>query len=66
LLAKILVITMMDLLWRLQRARDDGNNPIERVALVVEALALFHTGEATSPSSAPARCAASNPITTAG
>ena len=43
LLVKILDITMMDLLWRLQRARDDGNNPIERVALVVEALALFHT-----------------------
>ena len=43
LLVKILDITMMDLLWRLQRARDEGNNPIERVALVVEALALFHT-----------------------
>jgi len=43
LLVKILDITMMDLLWRLQYARDDGNNPIERVALVVEALALFHT-----------------------
>ena len=40
LLVKILDITMTDLLWRLQRARDDGNNPIERVALVVEALAL--------------------------
>ena len=43
LLVKILDITMMDLLWRLQHARDDGNNPIERIALVVEALALFHT-----------------------
>jgi AcrR family transcriptional regulator len=43
LLVKILDITMTDLLWRLQRARDDGNNPIERVALVVEALALFYT-----------------------
>ena len=43
LLVKILDIAMMDLLWRLQCARDDGNNPIERVALVVEALALFHT-----------------------
>jgi DNA-binding XRE family transcriptional regulator len=42
LLVKNLDITMIDLLWRLQRARD-GNNPIERVALVVEALALFHT-----------------------
>ena len=43
LLVKILDITMMDLRWRLQRARDDGTNPIERVSLVVEALALFHT-----------------------
>lgn len=43
LLVKILDLTMMDLLWRLQHARDDGKNPIERVALVVEALALFHT-----------------------
>ncbi len=42
LLVKILDIMMTDLLWRLQCARDDGNNPIERVALVVEALALFH------------------------
>jgi AcrR family transcriptional regulator len=42
LLVKILDITMVDLLWRLQHARDDGQNPIERVALVVEALALFH------------------------
>jgi AcrR family transcriptional regulator len=42
LLVKILDITMMDLLWRLQHARDEGNEPIERVALVVEALALFH------------------------
>ncbi|MHB8191504.1 MAG: helix-turn-helix domain-containing protein [Ferrimicrobium sp.] len=43
LLVRILDITMQDLLWRLQCARDDGNSPIERVALVVEALALFHT-----------------------
>ena len=43
LLVKILDITMTDLHWRLQRARDDGNDPVERVALVVEALALFHT-----------------------
>ena len=43
LLVKILDITMTDLRWRLQHAREDGNNPIERVALVVEALALFHT-----------------------
>jgi AcrR family transcriptional regulator len=43
LLVKILDITMTDLCWRLQHAREDGNNPIERVALIVEALALFHT-----------------------
>jgi AcrR family transcriptional regulator/DNA-binding XRE family transcriptional regulator len=43
LLVTILDVTTMDLLWRVQRARDDGKNPIERVALVVEALALFHT-----------------------
>jgi AcrR family transcriptional regulator len=42
LLVKILDITMLDLLWRLRCARDDGNNSIERVALVVEASALFH------------------------
>jgi len=34
---------MTDLHWRLQRAREDGNDPVERVALVVEALAVFHT-----------------------
>jgi AcrR family transcriptional regulator len=43
LLVKILDITMTDLFWRLQRARDEGTNPVERIALVVEALALFHT-----------------------
>ena len=43
LLVKILDITMTDLHWRLQRARNDGTDPVERVALVVEALALFHT-----------------------
>lgn len=42
LLVKILDITMADLIWRLQRARDEGGTPTERVALVVEALALFH------------------------
>jgi AcrR family transcriptional regulator/DNA-binding XRE family transcriptional regulator len=42
LLVRILDITMMDLLWRLRQARDEGNRSLERVALVVEALALFH------------------------
>lgn len=43
LLERILDITMMDLLWRLEKARDEGTNPIERIGLMVEALALFHT-----------------------
>jgi len=43
LLVKILDLTMMDLLWRVQHARDDGKDPIDKVELVVEALALFHT-----------------------
>jgi AcrR family transcriptional regulator/DNA-binding XRE family transcriptional regulator len=42
LLVRILDITMMDLLWRVQQARDDGKDPIGKVELVVEALALFH------------------------
>src|SRR5450759_1224313 len=43
LLVRILDITMTDLLWRVQHARDDGKDPIGQVALIVEALALFHT-----------------------
>lgn len=43
LLVKILDITMTDLLWRAQNARDEGKHPIQKVALVVESLALFHT-----------------------
>jgi AcrR family transcriptional regulator/DNA-binding Xre family transcriptional regulator len=43
LLVRILDITMMDLLWRVRQARDDGKDSIGKVALVVEALALFHT-----------------------
>jgi len=42
LLVRIFDITMMDLLWRAQQARDDGEDPIGKVELVVEALALFH------------------------
>ncbi len=42
LLVRILDITMTDLLWRLEEARTERSNPVERVALVVEALALFH------------------------
>ncbi len=43
LLVKVLEITMMDLIWRVNQASGQGSNPRERVALVVEALALFHT-----------------------
>ncbi|ADG89568.1 hypothetical protein TBS_29100 [Thermobispora bispora] len=43
LLVRILDIAMQDLIWRVERARDEGTGPLERIALVVEALALFHT-----------------------
>jgi AcrR family transcriptional regulator/transcriptional regulator with XRE-family HTH domain len=43
LLVKILDITMTDLTWRTENARDEGKNSIARVGLIVEALALFHT-----------------------
>ena len=43
LLVKILDITMTDLTWRAENAREEGKDSIERVELIVEALALFHT-----------------------
>ena len=43
LLVKILDITMTDLTWRAENAREEGKNSIERVGFIVEALALFHT-----------------------
>ncbi|WP_248964100.1 TetR family transcriptional regulator [Sphaerisporangium perillae] len=43
LLSKILDLTMTDLIWRVESARDEGRDPLERIALVVEAMALFHT-----------------------
>lgn len=43
LLLAILELTMDDLLWRVLAARAEGTGSGSRVALVVEALALFHT-----------------------
>lgn len=43
LLVQILDLTMSELLWRVQAARDEGRDIVERVALIVECLALFHT-----------------------
>lgn len=43
LLVQILDLTMSELLWRVQAARDEGRDNVERVALIVECLALFHT-----------------------
>jgi len=42
LLVRILDITMFDLTWRLRQARGQAKEPAEAVALVVEALTLFH------------------------
>ena len=43
MLVAILDLTMGDLLTRSQAARSEGQGPVERFALVVECLALFHT-----------------------
>jgi AcrR family transcriptional regulator len=42
LLVRILDLTMGDLIWRVEQARDEADDPVEGVSLVVEALALFH------------------------
>ena len=42
LLVRVLDLTMSDLIWRVEQARDEGTDPVQRVALVVEALALYH------------------------
>jgi AcrR family transcriptional regulator/transcriptional regulator with XRE-family HTH domain len=42
LLSKALEITMADLIWRLESARNESGVAWQRLALVVEALALFH------------------------
>lgn len=43
LLVRVLDITMDELHWRVAAARADGATSVERVALIVEALALYHT-----------------------
>lgn len=43
LLVRILDITMGELHWRVRAARDEGATSVDRVALIVEALALYHT-----------------------
>jgi AcrR family transcriptional regulator len=42
LLVRVFDLTMTDLIWRVEQARDEGTDPVSRVALVVEALALYH------------------------
>jgi AcrR family transcriptional regulator/DNA-binding XRE family transcriptional regulator len=43
MLVALLDLTMTDLLMRSTAARDQGGDPVERFALLVECLALYHT-----------------------
>jgi AcrR family transcriptional regulator/DNA-binding XRE family transcriptional regulator len=43
MLVTILDLTMDEVEWRTRAATDDGNDPLTRLRLQVEALALFHT-----------------------
>lgn len=43
MLVALLNLTMNDLLWRSTAARDQGRDPVERFALLVECMALYHT-----------------------
>lgn len=43
LLFAILTVTMDDLVWRMQAARDEGRDALERVRFLTTALALYHT-----------------------
>ncbi|MBJ8348304.1 helix-turn-helix domain-containing protein [Antrihabitans sp. YC2-6] len=43
ILARILDLTMDELHWRARAARAEGGSSVVRVALIVEALALYHT-----------------------
>lgn len=43
MLVAVLDLTMTDLHVRTSAARDQGNDPVERFALLVECLALYHT-----------------------
>ena len=42
ILVAILDLTMGEIAWRLEAARDEGQNAVESFALMVESLALFH------------------------
>lgn len=42
LLVAVLDLTMRDLIWRVEQARDEPGDPLERLGRVVEALALYH------------------------
>lgn len=42
LLVEILKVTMTDIQWRIETARDEGKDMVQSYALMVEALALFH------------------------
>jgi AcrR family transcriptional regulator/DNA-binding XRE family transcriptional regulator len=43
LLVRLLDISMTELHWRVDSARDEASTSVEQVALIVEALALYHT-----------------------
>lgn len=43
LLVRVLDVTMSELAWRVDAARAEADNSCDEVALIVEALALFHT-----------------------
>ncbi|MFC9789619.1 TetR family transcriptional regulator [Rhodococcus sp. NPDC127528] len=43
LLVRALDLTMSELHWRVRAARDEGATAVDRVGLIVAALALFHT-----------------------
>jgi AcrR family transcriptional regulator len=43
LLVRLFDITMDELHWRVTAARDEGETSVERIASIVEALALYHT-----------------------
>ncbi|TGD86601.1 helix-turn-helix domain-containing protein [Mycolicibacterium sp. CH28] len=43
LLVRILDVTMSELTWRIEAARQEATDSRQEVALIVEALALFHT-----------------------
>lgn len=42
LLRELMTLGMADLLWRVEAARDEATTPVQRVARIVEATALWH------------------------